>query len=91
MTNDMPKDMNIEIYTLDYCPFCRRALSFLNDHNVNFTQIKIDGNEDEMRKQRGEKYCIEGDVTVPQIIINGERIGGYTDLIAAYDNGELPF
>ena len=54
-------DMNVEIYTLDYCPFCKRALAFLNDHNVDFTQIKIDGNENEMRRKLGEKYCIEGD------------------------------
>ncbi len=83
--------MNVEIYTLDYCPFCKRALAFLNEHGVNFTQIKIDGNEAEMRKKLGEKYCIEGDVTVPQIIIDNKRIGGYTDLIAAYDAGEIKF
>ena len=46
-------DMNVEIYTLDYCPFCKRALAFLNDHNVDFTQIKIDGNENEMRRKTG--------------------------------------
>lgn len=83
--------MNVEIYTLDYCPFCKRALAFLNDKGVKFTQIKIDGNEDEMRKKLGEEYCIEGDVTVPQIIIDKKRIGGYTDLIAAHEAGKLPF
>ena len=43
--------MDVEIYTLDYCPFCKRALAFLNEHNVNFTQYKIDGDEDAMRKK----------------------------------------
>ena len=83
--------MNVEIYTLDYCPFCKRALAFLNDHNVKFTQYKIDGNEEEMRRKLGQQFNIEGDVTVPQIIIDGKRIGGYTDLIAAYESGELQF
>ncbi len=83
--------MNVEIYTLDYCPFCKRALAFLNDHNVDFTQIKIDGNDSEMRKKLGEMYNIKEEVTVPQIIIDGKRIGGYTDLIAAYENGEIKF
>ena len=83
--------MNVEIYTLDYCPFCKRALAFFNDHNVKFTQYKIDGNEDEMRRKLGQQFNIEGDVTVPQIIIDGKRIGGYTDLIAAYESGELQF
>ena len=44
-----------------------------------------------MRRKLGEKYCIEGDVTVPQIIINGKRVGGYTDLIAAYEDGTIKF
>ncbi len=83
--------MNVEIYTLDYCPYCKRALAFFNDHNVEFTQFKIDGNEEAMRKKLGEQYCIEGDVTVPQIIIDGKRVGGYTDLIAAYEKGEIKF
>jgi len=83
--------MDVEIYTLDYCPFCKRALAFLNEHNVNFTQYKIDGNEDEMRKKLGQKYNIEGDVTVPQIIIDGKRIGGYTDLISAFESGDIKF
>ena len=83
--------MNVEIYTLDYCPFCTRALAFLNDHNVEFTQIKIDGNDSEMRKKLGEMYNIKEEVTVPQIIIDGKRIGGYTDLMAAYENGEIKF
>ena len=83
--------MNVEIYTLDYCPFCKRALAFFNDHNVEFTQIKIDGNDSEMRKKLGEMYNIKEEVTVPQIIIDGKRIGGYTDLMAAYENGEIKF
>ena len=83
--------MNVEIYTLDYCPFFKRALAFLNDHNVEFTQIKIDGNDSEMRKKLGEMYNIKEEVTVPQIIIDGKRIGGYTYLMAAYENGEIKF
>ena len=30
----------------------------------------------------GEFYDIKGDVTVPQIIVDGVRIGGYDDLMA---------
>lgn len=83
--------MNVEIYTVSYCPYCKKALSFLNEHNVKYTQYAIDGNEDEMRKKLKEMYDIKGDVTVPQIIIDGKRIGGYTDMIAAYQDGTLKF
>lgn len=82
---------DVKIYTLDYCPYCKRAIAFFNDHGVKFTQFKIDGNEEEMRRKLGREYCIEGDVTVPQIIIDNERIGGYTDLIEAYESGKIKF
>ena len=83
--------MNVEIYTVDYCPYCKTALAFFDEHNIQYTRHRIDDNEAQMRKKLGEMYDIKGDVTVPQIIIDGKRIGGYTDLIAAYDNGNTKF
>ena len=83
--------MNVEIYTVDYCPFCKKAIAFLDEHKVNYKRTRIDDNEDTWRKKLGEMYNIKGDVTVPQIIIDGKRIGGYTDLIEAYNKGEIKF
>ena len=83
--------MNAEIYTVDYCPYCKKALAFFDEHNIQYTRHRIDDNEAQMRKKLGEMYDIKGDVTVPQIIIDGKRIGGYTDLIAAYDNRDIKF
>lgn len=83
--------MNVEIYIVDYCPYCKKALAFFDEHNIQYTRHRIDDNEAQMRKKLGEMYDIKGDVTVPQIIIDGKRIGGYTDLIAAYDNGDIKF
>ena len=83
--------MNVEIYTVDYCPFCKKAIAFLDEHKVNYTRTRIDENEDTWRKKLGEMYNIKGDVTVPQIIIDGKRIGGYTDLMEAYNKGEIKF
>ncbi len=83
--------MNVEIYTVDYCPFCKKAIAFLDEHKVNYKRTRIDDDEDTWRKKLGEMYNIKGDVTVPQIIIDGKRIGGYTDLIEAYNKGEIKF
>lgn len=83
--------MNIEIYTVDYCPYCHKALKFLDEHNADYTNHNITENEDEMREELGKKYHIKGDVTVPQIIIDGNRIGGYTDMIGLYESGALKF
>ena len=83
--------MNIELYTVDYCPYCKKALNFLNEKNVQYTNHDITENEEEMREELGKKYNIKGRVTVPQIIIDGKNIGGYTDMINLYSSGELKF
>ncbi len=83
--------MNVEIYTVDYCPYCKKALAFLNEHNVNFTQHKIDKDESLWREKLAHMYDIKGEVTVPQIIIDGKRIGGYSDLMEACNSGKIKF
>lgn len=83
--------MNIELYTVNYCPYCKKALAFLNEQNVKYKNYDITENEEQMRAELGKKYNIKGQVTVPQIIIDGKNIGGYTDMIKLYSSGELKF
>ncbi len=82
---------NVEIYTLDYCPFCMKAKLFLENHKVNFTEIPCDDNEDEMRKKLTKDYNLKSLATFPQIIIDGVNIGGYSDLIDKYNNNLISF
>lgn len=82
---------NIEIYTLDYCPYCQKAKFFLNEHNVKFKEIPCDDNEDEMRKKLTKDYNLKSLATFPQIIIDGVNIGGYSDLIDKYNNNLISF
>ena len=81
--------MNVKIYTLDYCPYCRNALKFLADSNIQYEQIRIDDNEDYWLNYLKNEYSINGEVTVPQIIIEGKRIGGYTDMMKKQSEGKL--
>ncbi|MEI8388868.1 MAG: glutaredoxin 3 [bacterium] len=74
-------------YTVDYCPYCKKAKALLNQKGVDFEDIDITDNEDEMREKL-EKIA-NGRNTVPQIFINDVSIGGYTDLKALNDSGEL--
>ena len=39
--------MNIEIYTLDYCPFCKKAKAFFDERNIPYIEYKLDGDEEE--------------------------------------------
>ena len=83
--------MTIKIYTLDYCPYCKRALAFLNEKNLSYEQIRLDDNEEETLEKLAQEYGIKGDVTVPQIILNGVRIGGYDDMIKKYQTESFRF
>ena len=79
----------IEIYTVDYCPYCHKAKELLDKKNIPYKEIDITENEDVYRKELGDFYEIKGTVTVPQIIINGKRIGGFDVLESLDKTGEL--
>ncbi len=80
---------DITIYTVDYCPYCKKAEMLLQEKGLEYKKIDITENEEEYRKKLGDYYNIEGYVTVPQIIINNKRIGGCDDLYELNKNGEL--
>ena len=71
--------MKVEIYTKDHCIWCDRAKGLLNAHSIDFEEFDL--SNDEERVQFYEKL---GDnvKTVPQVFINGQRVGGYQDLRA---------
>ena len=76
----------IEIYTWQYCPFCIKAKTLLNQKNIKFTEYKIDGDEtarDEMSLRAS------GRRSLPQIFINDIGIGGCDDLYALEKENKL--
>ena len=76
----------VEIYTWQYCPFCIRAKSLLKKKNINFTEYKIDGDED-ARSLMSERAA--GRRTLPQIFIDNEGIGGCDDLYTLENENKL--
>jgi glutaredoxin 3 len=66
----------VVVYTKSNCPYCIRAKDMLKRKGVNFEEIYLD--------DRPEEYAVlkqkTGMMTVPQIFINDELIGGYTDM-----------
>ncbi len=76
----------VEIYTWQYCPFCIRAKSLLKKKNVNFTEYKIDGDEDARALMIKRA---DGRRTLPQIFIDNEGIGGCDDLYALENENKL--
>ncbi|MES2212376.1 MAG: glutaredoxin 3 [Pseudomonadota bacterium] len=75
----------VDIYTLDHCPYCHRAMALLKQKDIPFVQHRVDGN-DALRTELVERT---GRRTVPQIFIGGQSIGGCDDLYALEAQGKL--
>ena len=81
----------VEIYTLDYCPYCMKAKMFLDEHNVEYTEIPCEDKEEAMRDKLTEIFNLKSPATFPQIVIDGVDIGGYSDIIEKYENKLINF
>ena len=66
--------MEVKIYSKDNCIFCTKAKAVLSSHNPQVLML----DEDYSRDQFFEIFPTAK--TFPQIIINGEKIGGYHEL-----------
>ena len=68
---------NVQIYTLDKCPYCFNAKRLLTSKGIDFKEIRLNTLEDDLLKQISKKT---GVTTVPQIYVDDKFIGGCDDL-----------
>lgn len=66
----------IDIYSKPNCPYCDKAKMVFKGYRVQFNEYVV--GSDISREQFFEKF--PGKKTVPQIIINGQHVGGYDEL-----------
>ncbi len=80
------KGMKLEIYTRDWCPYCRRAKALLDSKGLEYQEIEISNDRDlqqEMKERSGGEYL------VPQLFLNDEYLGSYDRLIEMETSGEF--
>jgi len=75
----------IAIYTTRWCGYCVRAKALLDDKGVPYEEISLD-DDPAFRRNLQE---LTGGWTVPQILIDGTPIGGYTELWRLDKSGQL--
>ena len=81
---------DIEIYTLPTCPFCQKAKDKLKDNYLDYFEYDISHDEEKLRKELAKRFNIPGGrATVPQVLINGKYIGGYSELKDIINSGKL--
>ena len=70
--------MEAKMYSTPRCSWCDRVAKMLEDHEVVVEKIDVSGNKvlmKEMQVAAGEKVT-----SVPQVVIDGKYIGGYTEV-----------
>ena len=69
--------MDATVYGTKTCTWCEQVIRALKKHTTSITKIDVSeaDNLEEMKKFAGEDAR-----TVPQVVINGKYIGGYTEV-----------
>ena len=73
------------MYTTRWCSYCVRAKTLLTSRGLDFEEISLDDEPD----FRGKLLELTGGWTVPQILVDGEPIGGYAELWQLDRSGAL--
>ena len=75
----------IQVYTTRWCGYCVRAKALLDGKGIDYEEITLD-DDPTFRRSLHE---LTGGWTVPQIVIDGTPIGGYTELWRLDKSGQL--
>jgi glutaredoxin 3 len=75
----------VTIFTTRWCGYCVRAKALLDGKGIPYEEVDL--NDDPSFRQR--LYDLTGGWTIPQILIDDEPIGGYTELWRLDRSGSL--
>jgi glutaredoxin 3 len=75
----------VTMYTTDRCSKCASAKMLLSRRGIGYDEINLAKDPD----GRAELSQKTGMVTFPQIMIEGETLGGFDELLAADRAGRL--
>jgi glutaredoxin 3 len=77
--------IRVQMYTTRWCGYCVRAKALLDGKKIPYEEILLD-DDPGFRERLNE---LTGGWTVPQILIDGEPIGGFTELWQLDKSGAL--
>jgi len=75
----------VTVYTTEPCSFCARVKGLLRSRGVEFAEVNL-AKDPEGRAELARKT---GMMSFPQVIIDGELVGGFTEVQAAAESGRL--
>ena len=76
----------VKVYSTGACPYCQKTKLLLQKWKIPFEEVRVDLDQAAMRDFA---QVTHGARTVPQIVIDGKCIGGFTELTELHMEGEL--
>ena len=76
----------VTVYSTAACGYCNMAKTKLDQWGIPFEEVRIDTDPAAMMKFT---EVTNGARTVPQIIIDGKPIGGFSELTELHMDGDL--
>jgi len=77
---------HVRMYVTRFCPYCIMATRLLDTKGQAAEKIYVD-DKPELRQEMVQ--LSNGRTTVPQIFINGQHVGGYSDIARLDHNDAL--
>jgi glutaredoxin 3 len=75
----------ITVYSTEPCSFCARVKGMLKTRGVEFSEVNLSRDP----QGRVELASRTGMMTFPQVLIDGELLGGFAEVQAAIESGRL--
>jgi glutaredoxin 3 len=75
----------ITVYSTEPCSFCARVKGMLETRGVEFSEVNLSKDP----QGRVELASRTGMMTFPQVLIDGELLGGFAEVQAAVESGRL--
>jgi glutaredoxin 3 len=76
----------VKIFSTGVCPICDNTKNLLNKWGIEYVEARVDQDRSELKEML---QVTDGARTVPQIMIDGNWIGGFTDLTELHMEGKL--
>lgn len=73
------------VYTRDHCPYCVAAKNLLQAQHIQYEERYLPISPESVQ----QLYELTGGMTFPQIVINDQVIGGFDQLRALHEQGQL--
>jgi glutaredoxin 3 len=76
---------DVLVYTTERCPFCVRAKALLEARGIPYREVNLERDPE----GRTELVRRTGMMTFPQVLIDGQLVGGFQETLAADRSGRL--